>query len=85
MLADARASSGHLGLRIRHPSSRRLQEASFPLLPQPIALAFNIDGHGMVEQSIENRRGDDGISEDLAPGPEALVAGEQNRPLLVAP
>ena len=62
-----------------------LEQARLPLFPQTITLAFDIDRDGMVEQSIENRRGDDGIPEDLAPGAEALIAGEQNRALLIAP
>ena len=39
----------------------------------------------MVEEPIENRRGNDGIPEDLAPGAETLITGEQNRALLIAP
>lgn len=62
-----------------------LEEARLPFLPQAIALAFNIDRDGMMEEPIENRRGDDGIPEDLAPGAEASITGEHNRALLIAP
>lgn len=34
---------------------------------QPIAGTLDLDDHGMVEQAIEQRGGDDGIAEDLAP------------------
>ena len=38
----------------------------------------------MVEQAVENGGGNDGVPEDLAPGPEALIAGEDDRAALVA-
>ncbi len=66
-------------------ADRGLEEPRLPLLPQAIALAFNIDRDGMMEEPIENRRGDDGIPEDLAPGAEALITGAHNRALLIAP
>jgi len=37
----------------------------------------------MVEQAIEDRAGDHGIAEHLAPGAEALVAGDDDRAALV--
>ena len=65
-------------------TDRGLEESCLPLLSQSIALAFDIDRDGMVEEPVENRRGDNRIPEDLAPGAEALIAGEQNRALLIA-
>jgi len=38
----------------------------------------------MMEKSIENRAGDHGVAEDLAPGAETLVAGNDDRTTLVA-
>ena len=61
---------------------------AFELAEQGVAtrrLRHIIDRDGMVEEPIENRRGNDGIPEHLAPGAEALIAGEQNRALLIAP
>lgn len=37
-----------------------------------------------MQQSVEDGRGDDAIAEDFAPGPAALVAGENHRTALVA-
>jgi hypothetical protein len=39
----------------------------------------------MVEEPVENRRGDHRIAKHVAPGAEALIAGEQDRALLIAP
>ena len=38
----------------------------------------------MMEQAVEDGAGDDGIAEDLAPGPETLIAGDDDRAALVA-
>ena len=54
------------------------------VLAQAIAGALDLDDDGMVEQPIEQRGGDDGIAEDLAPFGEAAVGGEDHRALLVA-
>ena len=40
---------------------------------------------GVVEDPVEDGRGDDPVPEDLAPASEALVAGEDHESLLVAP
>ncbi len=39
----------------------------------------------MVQHAVEDRGGDDAVTEDLAPGAEALVGGQDQRALLVAP
>ena len=54
------------------------------VLTEPIARAFDLDDDGVVEQPIEQRGGDDGIAEDLAPFGEAAVRGEDHGALLVA-
>ncbi len=65
-------------------TDRGLEEPRLPLLSQSIALTFNIDRDGMVEEPVENRRGDDRIAKHVAPGAEALIASKQNRALLIA-
>ena len=39
----------------------------FGVLPEPIAGALDLDDHCMMEQAIEQRRGDDRIAEHIAP------------------
>src|SRR5262249_9160737 len=58
-------------------------EAGFELVLEPIRIAPDVEGDGVVEDAIEDRRGDDPIAEDLAPAPEALVAGQNHRAALV--
>ena len=54
------------------------------VLAQPVAGALDLDDDGMVEQAVEQRGGDDGIAEDLAPFGEAAVGGEDHRAAFVA-
>ena len=51
---------------------------------ETVAGAFDLDDDGMVQQAIEQRRGDHRIAEDLAPFSEAAVAGEDHGALFVA-
>jgi hypothetical protein len=37
----------------------------------------------MVQQAVEGRAGDHGIAEDLAPGTETLIAGDDDRTAFV--
>ena len=43
------------------------------VLAHAIAGALDLNDHGMMEQPIEERGGDDGIAEDLSPFGEATV------------
>ena len=43
------------------------------MLTQPVAGSFDLDDDGVVKQPIEQRGGDNGIAEDLAPFGEAAV------------
>ena len=54
------------------------------VLTQPVAGALDLDDDGVVEQAVEQRGGDDGIAEDLAPFGEAAVGGQDHGALLVA-
>ena len=49
-----------------------------------LAGTFDLDDDGVVEQPVEQRRGDDGIAEDLAPFCEAAVGGQDHGTLFVA-
>ena len=61
------------------------QQPRFLFLPQPVALPLDIQGRGMVQEPVEDGRGQDMIIEDLAPVGEALVVGDDQAPPLVAP
>ena len=50
---------------------------------EPIAVALDVDHPRMMQQPIENRRGDDRIAEELLPIDEALVRGQDRRAFLV--
>src|SRR2546426_181070 len=62
----------------------RLHEAGFELVLQPVGIAADIDGDRVMEHAVEDRRGDHAVAEDVAPTAEALVAGQDYRPALVA-
>ena len=53
-------------------------------LPEPVALA--LEGHdvGVVDEAIDEGGGDHRVAEDLAPGFEAAVAGDDDRAAFVA-
>ena len=51
-------------------SGRRDAGAAFA---QPVALAFERDHGGVVHEPVDERGGDHGVSEDLAPGLEPAV------------
>src|SRR5262245_27777289 len=61
----------------------RLHEAGFELVLQPVGVATDVDGDGMVEHTVEDRGGDHAIAKDVAPAPKALVAREDHRTPLV--
>ncbi len=53
-------------------------EHEFGLLAQAVAGALDLNDDGVVQQSVEQGRGDDGIAEDLTPFGEAAVGGEDH-------
>jgi hypothetical protein len=60
------------------------QEPRLALRLQPVALALDVDRRRVMEQAVEDRRGQDLVVEDLTPVQEALVAGEDEaRPLVL--
>src|SRR5690606_7455655 len=52
---------------------------ALPAVAQAKALAADVDGGGVVEEPVQERGGEDGVGEDLAPLAVALVAGEEDR------
>ena len=53
-------------------------------LAQAVALAFGGDDLGVVDEPIDQRRGDHLIAEDLAPGLEAAVGCDDHRAAFAA-
>src|SRR6266508_5786303 len=51
---------------------------------QAVALAFEGDHGGVVDEPVDQGGGDDGVAEDLAPLLEAAVRGDGDRAALVA-
>ena len=79
----------------RSPRPRNRAAASAPSCPrggtspalrrflQPIALAANVDGRRVMQQPVQDRCGDDRITEDRSPVPVALVRGQDDAPAFV--
>jgi hypothetical protein len=44
---------------------------------QAVAGALDLDDDGVMQQPVQQRRGNDGVTEDLAPFGEAAVGGEE--------
>ena len=51
---------------------------------ESVALALEGDHVGVVDEAVDQRGGDHGVAEDLAPGLEAAVAGDDDRAAFVA-
>ncbi len=65
--------------KIPHPpgSLRGLggaDEAGLELVLEPVGLAPDVQGDGVMEDAVQGGRGDDPVAEDLPPAAEALVA-----------
>src|SRR5436190_22588964 len=69
------------GAERRSLSGGRDAEAA---LAQAVALAFERDHGGVVDESVDQGGGDHGVAEDLAPLFEAAVTGDDDRAALVA-
>ena len=46
-------------------------------------MALDVDHSGVMQEPVEDRRGDDGIAEKFLPVDEALVRGQDRRALFV--
>ena len=49
-----------------------------------VAGSFEGDDVGVVDDSVDHRRGDGGLAEDLSPAGERQVGGQDDRGLLVS-
>jgi hypothetical protein len=54
------------------------------MLAQAIAGAFDLDDDSMVKEPVEQRGGDDRITEDLAPLGKAAIGGQDHHSLFIA-
>ncbi len=55
-----------------------------PGVAEPVAAALEGDDLGVVDDAIDHRRGDDLVTEHVAPASEGQVAGQDQRGVLVA-
>ena len=62
--------------------ARRRQQVH--VLAQPVAGPFDLYDNGMMQQSVEQGGGDDGIAKNLTPFGKSAVGGEDHGALLVA-
>lgn len=62
----------------------RRQESGPSLLFEPIALAADRDDVSVLQQTVEDRGGDDGIAEDLPRLADGPIRGEQDAAAFVA-
>src|SRR5437867_8830679 len=60
------------------------QKTRLPLFFKAVALAFDVDDGGVVQQAVEDGGGDDPVAEDFPPDSERLVGGDQDGALLIA-
>ncbi len=50
------------------------------MVAQPVADAVEVEHDGAAQESVKHGGGDGGIAEDLAPGGDSAVGGEQEFP-----
>ena len=60
-------------LHAKRSGSELLFRSKFGVLAQPVAIALDRDDDGMVQQTVEERCGNDGGAEDFSPLAEAAV------------
>ena len=58
-------------------------DAGLLLVFEPVALALDVDSGGVMQQPVEDGRGDDVVGEDRAPVAVAIVGGQDDGPLLI--
>ena len=61
-----------------------LSSPVFFSLLQAIAVTADVDGDRVVEQAVEDGRGDDGIAKHVTPGAHALITGEDDHATLIS-
>jgi hypothetical protein len=60
-------------------------EARFDFFPEPVGVALDVDRGGVVQDPVQDGRGDDRVAEDLVPLGEAPVRGQDQRFFFVPP
>lgn len=60
-------------------------EPGLDLLPQAIGVAIDADGGRVVQDHVQDGRGDHRVAEDLVPLGEAAVRGQDQGTLFVTP
>ena len=66
------------------PEPEPLGAAPVPRSREAVALALERDHVGVVDEAVDEGGGDHGVAEDLAPGLEAAVGGDDDRAAFVA-
>ena len=66
----------HHLLSFGRDGSRSTEQTGSPLLFEPIALSLGVERGTLVQQTVQDSRGQDVVVEVLAPIQEALVAGD---------
>jgi hypothetical protein len=54
------------------------------VVSQAVGVAVKVEHDGAVQESVEHGGGDGGVAEDLSPGPDAAVGGQDDRGFRVA-
>ena len=62
----------------------RAEQTRLTLLSEPVALAADVEDVAVVQQPVQDGRGDDGVAQQLAPFTEALVRCKDDAPAFVA-
>ena len=71
---------------LRHGSVHRLSEGlgTGSVAAHPVALTLDVEDHAAMKQTVEHRRSHHGVIEDLPPGGDAEIGGENRGTLQVA-
>ena len=96
MVEEVRVAGHHVDIRLRipldhspgdtpsNPSSSPPSNSARVMSSNDRLRSFDVDRNGMMEQPVEDGAGDHLVAEHLAPGPETLIAGDDDRAPLIA-
>ena len=62
----------------------RAEDSGLPFLAQPVALAPDVEHMAVVQQPVQDRRGDDSVPQEFALLTDALVRCQDDAAPLVA-